>query len=139
MKDKSLQRVLNNISVDVADVFKWLEQKIDELENEIDILESKIERIENQHEYCGFETSQPNDESYAKPKQEMIEKAAENNWDKINYRNGLNPYAHKIGFIEGAKWGQEISYSEEDLEVAFFEGRENNLPFIEWFKQFKNK
>lgn len=50
MKDKSLQRVLNNISVDVADVFNWLERKIDELESEIDILESKIESIEKQHE-----------------------------------------------------------------------------------------
>ena len=52
MKDKSLQRVLNNISVDVTDVFNWLERKIDELESEIDILESKIESIEKQHEQC---------------------------------------------------------------------------------------
>jgi len=34
---------------------------------------------------------------------------------------------------------QQQGYSEEELEVAFFEGRENNLPFTEWFKQFKKK
>lgn len=34
---------------------------------------------------------------------------------------------------------QQQGYSDEDLEVAFFEGRENNLSFIEWFKQFKKK
>jgi hypothetical protein len=40
---------------------------------------------------------------------------------------------------EVIKWQAERMYSEEDLEVAFFEGRENNLPFTEWFKQFKKK
>jgi hypothetical protein len=30
-------------------------------------------------------------------------------------------------------------YSEIELEVAFFEGRENDLTFIEWFEQFKKK
>ena len=37
------------------------------------------------------------------------------------------------------KWQQERMYSEIDLEVAFFEGRENSLTFIEWFEQFKKK
>ena len=52
-----------------------------------------------------------------KPKQETVEDAAENNWDKINseYKNGLNPYVHKIGFIEGAEWMQERMYSEEEV------------------------
>ena len=52
-----------------------------------------------------------------KPKQETVEDAAENNWDKINsqYKNGLNPYAHKIGFIEGSEWMQERMYSEEEV------------------------
>ena len=45
--------------------------------------------------------------------------------------------AYITGFIQGAKWMQERMYSEEELEVAFFEGRENNLPFTEWFEQFK--
>ena len=34
---------------------------------------------------------------------------------------------------------QERMYSEEELEVAFFEGRENTLSFNEWFEQFKKK
>jgi hypothetical protein len=44
----------------------------------------------------------------------------------------------------GAKWQQEKSYSEEDLEDAFKSGftncyNNNNLTFGEWFEQFKNK
>jgi hypothetical protein len=30
-------------------------------------------------------------------------------------------------------------YSKNDLEVAFFEGRENKLSFLEWFEKFKKK
>jgi hypothetical protein len=30
-------------------------------------------------------------------------------------------------------------YSEEDLEVAYFEGREGLYSFNDWLKQFKNK
>ena len=42
-------------------------------------------------------------------------------------------------FIDGAKWQQERSYSEEDLEVAFFEGQFGKYSFNDWFKQFKKK
>jgi hypothetical protein len=55
----------------------------------------------------------------------------------------------KQGFIDGAKWQQERSYSEEDLKEAFKQSRqalifEKDMPpvyndFEEWFKQFKNK
>ena len=57
----------------------------------------------------------------------------------------------RIAFIEGAKWQQERMYSEEDMKLAFeaghkkgFSGYPNTenwkeLPFEEWFKQFKNK
>jgi len=34
---------------------------------------------------------------------------------------------------------QEISYSEEDMEVAYFEGREGLYSFNDWFEQFKKK
>ena len=48
----------------------------------------------------------------------------------------------RIGFIEGAKWQQERSYSEEDLEEAFKSGftncyNHNNTTFGEWFEQFE--
>ena len=48
-----------------------------------------------------------------------LEDAAENNWDKINsqYKNGLNPYAHKIGFIEGSKWQAE-HYGLMEIELS---------------------
>lgn len=34
---------------------------------------------------------------------------------------------------------QERMYSEEDLEIAYFEGREGLYSFNDWLKQFKNK
>ena len=43
MQDKSLQRALDNISIEVNDVFTLLREKIEELEN--DLLE-----LEKQHE-----------------------------------------------------------------------------------------
>ena len=87
------------------------------------------------------------------PKQETVEDAAENNWDKINsqYKNGLNPYAHKIGFIEGSEWMQERMYSEEDLRKAFIAGGNSQIEedddygteydayMEDWFNQFKKK
>ena len=42
-------------------------------------------------------------------------------------------------FMEGAKWQMERSYSEEDLEVAFFEGQFGRYSFNDWFEQFKSK
>lgn len=59
----------------------------------------------------------------------------------------------KKDFIEGAKWQQERSYSEEDLKTAFINGTLTDLfntwditkedmaieKFEEWFKQFKKK
>jgi hypothetical protein len=52
------------------------------------------------------------------------------NFQKVDFKDGV---------FEGAKWMQERMYNEEELEVAFFEGRENNLPFTEWFEKFKKK
>ena len=72
-------------------------------------------------------------------KQETLEEAAENFWRNDDSMSDYVQQAYITGFIQGAKWMQERMYSEEELEVAFFEGRENNLPFTEWFEQFKTK
>jgi methanogenic corrinoid protein MtbC1 len=82
-------------------------------------------------------------------KQETIEEAAENNWDKINhqYKEGLNPYAHRVGFKEGAKWQAERMYSEEDMKqfaewlikVNFNYTSNISDVFLIWEKQFKKK
>ena len=69
---------------------------------------------------------------------ETLEEAAE------GYVNFQYPIAHpkrvaKKAFINGAKWQQENSYSEEDLEVAFFEGQFGKYSFNDWLEQFKKK
>jgi hypothetical protein len=54
-----------------------------------------------------------------------------------------NTYEH--GFKDGAKWQQENSYSEEEVETiakdAYAMGRRNVLisAFNYWFEQFKKK
>jgi hypothetical protein len=66
---------------------------------------------------------------------ETLEEAAEKYADEYKGEE-QDPW---FDFMEGAKWQQNRSYSEKELEVAFFEGRENNLTFIEFFEQFKKK
>ena len=54
----------------------------------------------------------------------------------------------RLAFIDGAKWQQERSYSEEELKLSFIEGHnicrcvtdntdEAKECFKEWFEQFK--
>lgn len=69
---------------------------------------------------------------------ETIEEAAE------KYVPNPMSWTIKQIFIEGSKWQQERSYSEEDLKDAFFEGwiaRDGKLTFTKaknkWFKELK--
>jgi hypothetical protein len=45
----------------------------------------------------------------------------------------------KLAFSNGAKYMQEQMYNEIDIEVAFYQGMNGDLPFSEWFENFKNK
>ena len=73
---------------------------------------------------------------------ETLEEAAKKQWGNV-HRTGV------LGFIDGAKWQTERSYSEEDLREAFKQSRqckifEKDMPpvyetFEEWFEQFKKK
>jgi hypothetical protein len=78
-------------------------------------------------------------ENPAEPNQALID-AAE------RYIAGDNYNRYYDDFIEGAKWQQERSYSEEDVKNAFLDGwqlRDGDLPFPKaknkWFEQFKKK
>jgi hypothetical protein len=86
------------------------------------------------------------------PKEELKQETLEEATKKYANKNGdiptteLEDAIFKQGFIDGAKWQQERSYSEEDVKNAFLDGwqlRDGDLPFPkakkEWFKQFKNK
>jgi hypothetical protein len=90
--------------------------------------------------YCGVETTQPDDECYAKPKQETLEEAAER-----YASHSLKEERQKdltMGFIEGAKWQAERMYSEEEVQLILSKlltdiknGNAGNS--VEWFEQFK--
>ena len=60
---------------------------------------------------------------------ETLEEVAEKNWDKINYqfKGGLNPYAHRIGFIEGAKWQAERMLKELQLRLVIIKSEPDGL------------
>ena len=51
----------------------------------------------------------------------------------------VNTFKKTDVYINEIKQKQERMYSEIDLELAFFEGRENSLTFTEWFEKFKKK
>lgn len=82
-----------------------------------------------------------------KPKQETVEEAAERLW-----LDSTSQLTSKNSFIQGAKWGQERMYSEEDLiSFAHFYFREEFNSTMQnsnkstdeilqdWFNQFKKK
>jgi hypothetical protein len=72
-------------------------------------------------------------------KQETLEEVAE----KYATNHGMMAYVFpekKESFIQGAKWQQKKSYSEEDMKEAYKYGRMWDMTsFEEWFEQFKNK
>jgi len=81
-----------------------------------------------------------------KPKQETLEEAAENYGKDIGNKDGTAQF----DFIEGAKWQQERSYSEEEvIKLLIYcktrfggSGLEDYVydnEVIEWFEQFKTK
>ena len=67
--------------------------------------------------YCNAETTQSDDECYAKPK--TLDEAAEN-YAEGKSSSSVFQEAHKKDFINGAKWQQERMYSEEDVRTAIF-------------------
>ena len=77
---------------------------------------------------------------------QAIKEAALNNYKEL-YEG--EPLTHEVpidAFIKGAKWQQENSYSEEDLEYAFEQGKLNsNICYRRTFRnvleilQFKKK
>ena len=100
--------------------------------------------------YCSAETTQSDNECYAKPKQETLEEVAENygwrvkrnTFSDVVKANELADSA-KQDFSEGAKWQQERMYSDmqEYAEFCIECDRANLKPIIakDWFKQFKKQ
>jgi len=80
---------------------------------------------------------------YEEPKQETLEEDAERYIQENIAPYSENKYMYKKCFIDGAKWQQERSYSEEDMIEAFLAGVEKEsyrgLNFDDWFEQFKKK
>jgi hypothetical protein len=68
------------------------------------------------------------------PKQETLEEAAEKWFNK----DGFYPDP-KQGFISGAKWQQQNSYSEEEMKISFEANVKDWISFEEFIEQFKKK
>lgn len=70
-------------------------------------------------------------------KTETLEEATE------RYSYGGREGSHRTPFLEGVKWQQERSYSEEDMRKAFIAGftpkitTTLNDSFNKWFETFK--
>lgn len=96
--------------------------------------------------YCNCETSQPDDECYAKPNQETLEEAAERCFEEmksLNPKGGIREFI-RLAVNFGAKWQQERMYSEEDVHNILnsyksFSSSGMKIPYFEWFEKFKKK
>ena len=76
--------------------------------------------------------------------QETLEEAADLWSININNVHPADSYIAKTGFIEGAKWQQQKSYSEEEVRImlseSFKASQEGyNITSDEIIEQFKNK
>ncbi len=69
-------------------------------------------------------------------KQETLEEVAINCWAKGTWDNRDD---FTDGFVEGAKWQKERSYSKEDMKIAFDANIKDWISFKEFIEQFKNK
>ncbi len=92
--------------------------------------------------YCDAETTQPDDECYAKPKQETLEEAAERLFR--NESGDMSKYRARNIAIELANYQAERMYSEEELLDAWEIGAKEGLPLTrkkkdDLFKLIKNK
>jgi len=77
-------------------------------------------------------------------KQETLGEAATKLlWKKYPYHPPRDSGYWQDMFIEGAKWQQERSYSEEDIKESWYNGMKSDNGFFgsfeEWFEQFKKK
>jgi hypothetical protein len=144
----------NGVETSMKAFYKVLENLLFEAEKEeneykpnarwISVNENKPKQECHICKHCGVETTQSDDEYYAK--QETLEEAA------ASYGNIKHPIPYGyVGpandFINGAKWQQERMYSEEDM-IAFSEWRDKYIDglFInkhttkellqKWFEQF---
>lgn len=71
-------------------------------------------------------------------KQETIKEVAERYVDSFEYTIAHPRRVAIKSFINGAKWQQERSYSEEEvLDILFTISVENPKDITEWFEQFK--
>ena len=77
-------------------------------------------------------------------KYETLEEASK------RYSYGGREGGHRTPFLEGVKWQQERSYSEEDMRTAWNSSEQNmrfnfssslykNITFEQWIEQFKKK
>jgi len=156
--DEFLEWFIKNKSCDSVDVVN--DEYVDlEKDEYIDLYKIIIPKEESKQEYqseciCDTECRGFVNVKCKKPKQETLEEAFDKIYNSIDFTE-----FDFASFKLGAKWQQERSYSEEDMEKSFeagrsyeeliqsqkanldWEGKIDYKPksFKEWFEQFKKK
>ena len=143
--DEFLEWVVKNPSCEEVKVNDWLDtngniawggDKRYQICNHLydKIIISKEEPKQELHtcKYCGVETTQPDDECYAKPAQYPLE-------DFI--RRESKSGNESVGILKGVIWQSERipSIIEEYLETAFISKEQGYMNPQKWFEQFKKK
>jgi hypothetical protein len=143
--DEFLEWFVNNPSCEFVKTY-W-----NPLNSEYDFMIPKEEPQQEFHicKYCGVETTQPDDECYAKPKQKTVEEIAKTKAFefKIDYKpfetdldyREYAEYGFEKGFIDGTKCQSERMYSEEEVIAIVEKSRETGLTaeYLLLTEQFK--
>jgi hypothetical protein len=149
--DEFLEWFVQNPTCEHVDVYKNWNYPLDKSwEYEIIIPQEEPKQESHICKYCNAETTQPDDECYAKPKQETLEEAAKECYPihpslqhSTEYKSSIAE--KRLAFLFGANYQAERMYSEEDLRKSFhvgrlYQGRESDTTFEGWFEQiFKKK
>ena len=103
-----------------------------------DVPKQESQNLKNFKKLVSNEVS-PAMKDFIKEKEITLEESAENFWLNDDSMTDNDRISYVNGFKQGAKWQQERSYSEEDMEIAFGTISTNWISFEQFIKQFKNK
>jgi hypothetical protein len=140
--DEFLEWFVKNSSCEFVRIESWETKGEWDLYYKITIPQEEPKQELHICKYCDAETTQSDDDCYAKPKQEKLEEAAER-----HYINCIPSDRHS--FIAGAKWQAERMYSEEEVKEILEKRDKHNLGNLtlgsrwltveDWFEQLKKK
>ena len=131
--DEFLEWFVKNPSCEEIKVesYSYMDKNISESEifTDYKIIIPQEEPKQEKHicKYCKAETTQSDDQCYAKPKQETLNEAAINNYPDGDVWTIEQAVIRRLAFMNGAKWQAQRMYSEEEVNNIFDTLKRNSI------------